>query len=99
MYQFSTGFAQTSPHSEQTGAAWRLNRFGVKTMNQSSAAHAARTAYVKALAIGASAHTAFDVACAAYRASWPGLDDSELRHVVARTLALTSADRVAAADF
>lgn len=67
-------------------------------MNQTRAAHAARTAYVKALTIGASAHTAFDVACAAYRASWPGLDDSELRHVVARVLALVSRDRATAAD-
>ncbi len=76
-----------------------MDEFGVNHMNQSPAAHAARTAYVKALAIGASAHTAFDVACAAYRASWPGLDDSELRHVVARTLALTSGDRAAADNF
>ena len=38
--------------------------------------------------MGAAAYTAFDVACAAYRASWPGVDDSELRDTVARALAL-----------
>jgi hypothetical protein len=74
-----------------------LERLGVN-MNENPAAHAARSAYVKALAIGASAHTAFDVACAAYRASWPGLDDSELRHVVARVLALVSRARATSAD-
>jgi hypothetical protein len=67
-------------------------------MEQTPAARAARTAYVKALTIGASAHIAFDVACAAYRASWPGLDDSELRNVVARALALVTRDRATAAD-
>lgn len=67
-------------------------------MNHNPAAQAARTAYVKALTIGASAHTAFDVACAAYRASWPGLDDAELRHVVAHVLALVTRDRATAAD-
>jgi hypothetical protein len=67
-------------------------------MNDHPAARAARTAYVKALTIGASAHTAFDVACAAYRASWPGLDDAELRHVVARELSLVSRDRATAVD-
>jgi hypothetical protein len=39
------------------------------------------------LTVGAAAYTAFDVACAAYRASWPGLDDSELRSTVAELLA------------
>lgn len=63
-------------------------------MHQSDpAALAARAAYVRALTVGASAHVAFDVACAAYRATWPGLDDPDLRDVVARTLALLAKDR------
>jgi hypothetical protein len=57
-------------------------------MNRDAAALAAHRAYVKALAVGAAAYTAFDVACAAYRANWPGVDDSELRDAVARALAL-----------
>jgi hypothetical protein len=54
---------------------------------QGAAAIAAHQAYVRALTVGAAAYTAFDVACAAYRASWPGLDDSELRSTVAELLA------------
>lgn len=70
---------------------------GVVLMTQfDPAALAARTAYVRALTVGAPAHIAFDVACAAYRATWPGLDDSELRDVVARALALLAVDRAAA---
>lgn len=56
-------------------------------MIKTAAAIAAHRAYVNALTVGAPAYTAFDVACAAYRASWPGLDDSELRHTVAEALA------------
>jgi hypothetical protein len=67
-------------------------------MNQNPAAIAARKAYVRALTVGAAAHTAFDVACAAYRASWPGLDDAELRHVVASVLALVATDRSGAIE-
>jgi hypothetical protein len=57
-------------------------------MIKNAAALAAHQAYIKALTVGAAAYTAFDVACAAYRASWPGLDDSELRNTVAEALAL-----------
>lgn len=57
-------------------------------MKQDAAALAAHRAYIKALEVGAAAYTAFDVACAAYRASWPGVDDSELRDTVARALAV-----------
>lgn len=67
-------------------------------MNQNPAALAAHRAYVKALTVGAAAHTAFDVACAAYRASWPGLDDADLRDVVAHSLALIAKDRGGAAE-
>lgn len=56
-------------------------------MTKNAAALAAYRAYVHALTVGAAAYTAFDVACAAYRASWPGLDDSELRSTVAELLA------------
>ena len=56
-------------------------------MTKIAAANAAHRAYVNALTVGAAAYTAFDVACAAYRASWPGLDDSELRSTVAQLLA------------
>ena len=56
-------------------------------MKRDAAAIAAHRAYVQALSVGAAAYTAFDVACAAYRASWPGIDDSELRDMVARVLA------------
>ena len=56
-------------------------------MTKNAAALAAHHAYIKALTVGAAAYTAFDVACAAYRASWPGLDDSELRNTVATALA------------
>jgi hypothetical protein len=55
-------------------------------MSKHAAAAAAHRAYVNALTVGAAAYTAFDVACAAYRASWPGLDDSELRSTVADIL-------------
>lgn len=55
-------------------------------MTRNAAALAAHRAYLKALTVGAAAYTAFDVACAAYRASWPGLDDSELRSTVAAAL-------------
>jgi hypothetical protein len=65
-------------------------------MHQSDpAALAARTAYVRALTVGAPAHIAFDVACAAYRATWPGLDDPDLRDVVARTLAMLAKGQAA----
>lgn len=57
-------------------------------MTNNTAAFAAHRAYIKALTVGAAAYTAFDVACAAYRASWPGLDDSELRNTVAEALAI-----------
>jgi hypothetical protein len=57
-------------------------------MSKNAAALAAHRAYINALTVGAAAYTAFDVACAAYRASWPGLDDSELRNTVAEALAL-----------
>jgi hypothetical protein len=53
---------------------------------------------MKALTVGATAHTAFDVACAAYRASWPGLDDADLRRVVAHSLALIAKDRGGATE-
>jgi hypothetical protein len=56
-------------------------------MSKAAAAIAAHHAYVRALTVGAAAYTAFDVACAAYRASWPGLDDSDLRSTVAELLA------------
>ena len=56
-------------------------------MSKNAAAVAAHRAYLKALTVGAAAYIAFDVACAAYRASWPGLDDSELRSTVAEILA------------
>jgi hypothetical protein len=62
-------------------------------MNKNAAALAAHRAYVCALTVGAAAYTAFDVACAAYRASWPGLDDSELRSTVASALARMGRDR------
>jgi hypothetical protein len=72
---------------------------GVVLMNlYDPAALAARTAYIKALTVGASAHIAFDVACAAYRATWPGLEDCELRNVVARALALLARDRAGVAE-
>jgi hypothetical protein len=56
-------------------------------MRKNAATVAAHRAYLKALMVGAAAYTAFDVACAAYRASWPGLDDSELHSTVAEALA------------
>jgi hypothetical protein len=59
-------------------------------MTKNAAALAAHCAYIKALTVGAAAYTAFDVACAAYRASWPGLDDPELRSTVAEALAALS---------
>ena len=59
-------------------------------MTKNAAALAAHRAYIKALTVGAAAYTAFDVACAAYRASWPGLDDPELRNTVAKALAALS---------
>lgn len=59
-------------------------------MTSNAAALAAHRAYIKALTVGAAAYTAFDVACAAYRATWPGLDDSELRSTVAAVLAALS---------
>src|SRR5689334_14571285 len=57
-----------------------FSRRGWYRMRNNTAAFAAHRAYIKALTVGAAAYTAFDVACAAYRASWPGLDDSELRN-------------------
>ena len=57
-------------------------------MKRDAAALAAHRAYVKALEVGAAAYTAFDVACAAYRATWPGVDDTDLRDMVARALAV-----------
>jgi hypothetical protein len=62
------------------------------------AALAAKNAYLRALTVGAPAHIAFDVACAAYRATWPGMDDSELRDVVARALTLLAKDRPTAEE-
>jgi hypothetical protein len=59
-------------------------------MSKNAAAIAAHRAYINALTVGAAAYTAFDVACAAYRASWPGLDDSELRSTVAQVLTALS---------
>jgi hypothetical protein len=56
-------------------------------MTRNAAALAAHRAYLNALTVGAAAYIAFDVACAAYLASWPGLDDSELRNTVAAALA------------
>jgi hypothetical protein len=67
-------------------------------MNKIAAAKAAHQAYVRALTMGAAAYTAFDVACAAYRASWPGLDDSELRSTVAELLATLGVHQSAAAE-
>lgn len=65
-------------------------------MNKTAAAYAAHRAYVRALSAGAAAYTAFDVACAAYRATWPGLDDSELRNTVAEFLGTLSRQQGAA---
>jgi hypothetical protein len=62
-------------------------------MSKNAAAIAAHRAYVRALTVGAAAYTAFDVACAAYRASWPGLDDSDLRNKVAELLARIGRER------
>jgi hypothetical protein len=62
-------------------------------MTKNAAAIAAHRAYLNALTVGAAAYTAFDVACAAYRASWPGLDDSELRSTVAEVLARMGRER------
>lgn len=66
------------------------------SMSKTAAADAAYRAYVRALSMGAAAYTAFDVACAAYRATWPGLDDSELRSTVAELLATMSRQQDAA---
>jgi hypothetical protein len=80
------GCEVTGGRSGTNSAIWRLLP-GVP-MKRDPAALAAHRAYIKALAVGAAAYTAFDVACAAYRASWPGVDDSELRNLVAGALAL-----------
>jgi len=67
-------------------------------MSKTAAAIAAHRAYVRALTVGAAAYTAFDVACAAYRASWPGLDDGELRNTVAEALATLGREQAGNTD-
>lgn len=67
-------------------------------MSKNAAAIAAHRAYMKALTVGAAAYTAFDVACAAYRASWPGLDDPDLRSKVAEALATLSRQQAGNTD-
>lgn len=54
-----------------------------------TAISAAQRAYAHALGSGAVEKVAFDVACAAYRASHPGLDDHALRVAVALEVALS----------
>jgi hypothetical protein len=54
-----------------------------------TAVSATQRAYAHALGAGAVERVAFDVACAAYRASHPGLDDHALRVAVALEVALS----------
>ncbi len=56
---------------------------------------AARRAYAQALASGARKRTAFDVACAAYRASYPALQVGPLHQAVAAGIAMPSEDLAA----
>jgi hypothetical protein len=62
---------------------------------QDTAVSTAQRAYAHALASGAKQGVAFDVACAAYRASHPALDDQTLRVAVALEVALTREELVA----
>lgn len=56
---------------------------------QDQAAHAAQRAYARAIAVGAERRTAFDVACAAYRAAHPELGGDALKQTVATRLSLS----------
>lgn len=56
---------------------------------QDQATHAAKRAYTQAIAVGAARHIAFDVACAAYRASHPELGGDALKQIVASRLSLS----------
>ena len=56
------------------------------------AVSAARRAYVRALAAGAKERIAFDVACAAYRVSYPAMQASVLQRAVATGIAIARKD-------
>jgi hypothetical protein len=59
------------------------------------AVSAARRAYVQALAVGARERTAFDVACAAYRVSYPAMQAGLLHQAVATGIAMSRENLVA----
>lgn len=67
------------------------------TMHLNPAA-TARRAYVQALASGAKAHVAFDVACAALRVAHPDMRDDKLRDLVAHVLTRAAQDVQTALD-
>jgi hypothetical protein len=56
------------------------------------AVSAARRAYLQALEAGAKERTAFDVACAAYRVSYPAMQASVLQRAVATGIAMSRKD-------
>jgi hypothetical protein len=56
---------------------------------------AARRAYMQALAAGARERTAFDVACAAYRVSYPAMQAGLLHRAVATGIGMSREDLVA----
>jgi hypothetical protein len=59
------------------------------------AVSAAKRAYMRALAAGARKRTAFDVACAAYRVSYPAMQSGPLHEAVAAGIAMSREDLVA----
>jgi hypothetical protein len=59
------------------------------------AVSAARQAYMRALASGARKRIAFDVACAAYRVSYPAMKAGPLHRAVAAGIAISGDDLVA----
>ena len=56
---------------------------------------AARRAYTQALEAGAKERVAFDVACAAYRVSYPAMQASALHRAVATGIAIAQDDPAA----
>jgi hypothetical protein len=62
------------------------------------AVSAAKQAYIRALAAGARKRTAFDVACAAYRVSYPAMQPGHLHRAVAAGIAISHEDLIAIED-
>jgi hypothetical protein len=62
---------------------------------ENRSADAARDAYTRAVAGGASIHVAFALACKAYRALNPDVEGQALRLAVATGIALSREDRIA----